>query len=81
MDDKNKRLLKPDEEIMAILNASGVKPDKTIICTCGTGREATNEFIFFKWYLNYPNVKIYEGSFTEWTAHPENPTVTGKNPR
>ena len=81
MDDKNKRLLKPDEEIMAILNAYGVKPDKTIICTCGTGREATNEFIFFKWYLNYPNVKIYEGSFTEWTAYPENPTVTGKTPR
>jgi thiosulfate/3-mercaptopyruvate sulfurtransferase len=81
MDDKNKRLLNPDEEIRAILNANKVKPDKTIICTCGTGREATNEFIFFKWYLNYPNVKIYEGSFTEWTAHPENPTVTGKNPR
>ena len=81
MDNDNKRLLKPDEEISAILDANGVKPDKTIICTCGTGREATNEFIFFKWYLNYTNVKIYEGSFTEWTAHPENPTVTGKHPR
>jgi thiosulfate/3-mercaptopyruvate sulfurtransferase len=81
MDDKNKRLLKPDEEIMAILNVCEVRPDKTIICTCGTGREATNEFIFFKWCLNYPNVKIYEGSFTEWTAYPENPTVTGKTPR
>ncbi|MEN6318866.1 MAG: sulfurtransferase [Syntrophaceae bacterium] len=81
MDDKNKRLLKPDAEIMAILNACEVRPDKTIICTCGTGREATNEFILFKWYLNYPNVKIYEGSFTEWTSYPENPTVTGKIPR
>ena len=81
MDDKNKRLLKPDEEIMAILNVCEVRPDKTIICTCGTGREATNEFIFFTWYLNFPNVKIYEGSFTEWTAYPENLTVTGKNPR
>lgn len=81
MDDKNKRLLKPDEEISAILNANGVSPDKTIICMCGTGREATNEFILFKWYFNYPNVKIYEGSFTEWSSYPENPTVTGKNPR
>jgi len=81
MDDKNKRLLKPDAEIMAILNACEVRPDKTIICTCGTGREATNEFILFKWYLNYPKVKIYEGSFTEWTSYPENPTVTGKSPR
>jgi thiosulfate/3-mercaptopyruvate sulfurtransferase len=81
MDDDNKRLLKPDAEISAILKACGVTPDKTIICTCGTGREATNAFILFRWYLNYPDVKIYEGSFTEWTSYPENPTVTGKNPR
>jgi thiosulfate/3-mercaptopyruvate sulfurtransferase len=81
MTDKNKSLLKPDEEILAILTANNVSPDKNIICTCGTGREATNEFILFKWYFNYPSVKIYEGSFTEWTAYPENLTVTGKNPR
>ena len=81
MNDANKSLLKSDEEISAILKANDVRPEKTIICTCGTGREATNEFILFKWYLNYPSVKIYEGSFTEWTAYPENPTVTGKNPR
>jgi thiosulfate/3-mercaptopyruvate sulfurtransferase len=81
MDEENKRLLKPDEEIQAILEAHGAMPDKTILCSCGTGREATNEFLLFKWYLGYPKVKIYEGSFTEWTSHPENPTVTGSNPR
>jgi 3-mercaptopyruvate sulfurtransferase SseA len=81
MTDKNKSLLKPDEEILAIFTANNVSPNKTIICTCGTGREATNEFILFKWHFDYPSVKIYEGSFTEWTAYPENPTVTGKNPR
>jgi len=81
MDDKNKRLLKSDEEIAAILNAHGVNQDKTVVCTCGTGREATSQFILLKWYLGYPKVKIYEGSFTEWTSYPENPTVTGKNPR
>ncbi|MGQ9721291.1 MAG: sulfurtransferase [Candidatus Jordarchaeum sp.] len=81
MDEKNKRLLKPDKEVQAILKNSGVSPDKTIICSCGTGREATNEFLLLKMYLGYPNVKIYEGSFTEWTSYPENPTVVGKNPR
>lgn len=81
MDDKNKRLLKPDEEIRKILSDHGVTPDKTIICSCGTGREATNEFLLFKFYLAYPKVKHHEGAFTEWTAYPENPTVTGKNPR
>jgi thiosulfate/3-mercaptopyruvate sulfurtransferase len=81
MDEKNKRLLKPDEEIQAILDARGVTRDKVIVCSCGTGREATNEFLLFKWYLGYPKVRIYEGSFTEWSSYGENPTVTGSNPR
>lgn len=81
MDPDNPRLLMGDAKRKEILDKLGITPDKTIICSCGTGREATNEFILFKWYLGYPNVKIYEGSFTEWSSYPENPTVTGKNPR
>lgn len=81
MMEKNRKLLKPDEEIKTILRDHGVRPDKTIIATCGTGREATNQFILYKWYLRYPKVKIYEGGFTEWVSFPENPTVVGKKPR
>jgi thiosulfate/3-mercaptopyruvate sulfurtransferase len=81
MDDKNSKLLKSEFEIKSILNEHNVSPEKTVICSCGTGREATNEFILFKWYFDFPDVKIYEGSFTEWSSYPENPTVTGKNPR
>jgi thiosulfate/3-mercaptopyruvate sulfurtransferase len=80
MDDDNPRLLKSDDEIQGVLNEHGITPEKTVICSCGTGREATNEFLLFKWYLGYPKVKIYEGSFTEWTAHAENSTVTGPEP-
>jgi thiosulfate/3-mercaptopyruvate sulfurtransferase len=81
MDPDNTRLLKPDSEIEQILDKHGVNPDKTVICSCGTGREATNEFLLFKFYLGYPNVKLYEGSFTEWSSYPDNPIVTGPNPR
>ncbi len=77
----NARLLRSDEEIQAVLDEHGIAPHKTVICSCGTGREATNEFILFKWYLGYPRVLIYEGSFTEWSSYPDNPTVLGKNPR
>jgi thiosulfate/3-mercaptopyruvate sulfurtransferase len=80
MDDDNPRLLKSDEEIQAIIDANNITPEKTVICSCGTGREATNEFLLFKWYLGYPKVKIYEGSFTEWTSYAENPTVMGSEP-
>jgi len=81
MSPENSRLLKPGEEIAAIISEKGVTNEKTVICSCGTGREATNEFLLFKFYLRFPNVKIYEGSFTEWTTYPDNPVVTGKNPR
>ncbi|MFX0097023.1 MAG: sulfurtransferase [Candidatus Hodarchaeota archaeon] len=81
MTDRNSRLLKPEDEIKSILRDRGVTPEKTIIATCGTGREATNQFILYKWYLGYPKVKIYEGGFTEWVSFPENPTVTGRSPR
>jgi thiosulfate/3-mercaptopyruvate sulfurtransferase len=81
MTEGNPRLLKSDDEIHAILREHEVTPDKTVICSCGTGREATNEFLLFKWYLGYPKVLLHEGAFTEWTAYPENETVTGPSPR
>jgi len=81
MDPNNTRLLKPDAELHQILDRHHVSPDKTVICSCGTGREATNEFILLKFYLGYPDVKLYEGSFTEWSSYPDNPVVTGPNPR
>jgi len=81
MDETNRRLLKPDTAIQAILSDYDITPAKRIICSCGTGREATNEFILLKWRLAFPDVLIYEGSFTEWSSYPDNPTVTGKSPR
>jgi len=81
MDKDNPTLLRPEEEIRAAIEELNITSDKTVICSCGTGREATNEFILFKWLLGYPKVRLYEGSYTEWTSYPENPTVVGKNPR
>jgi thiosulfate/3-mercaptopyruvate sulfurtransferase len=81
MDDKNSTLLKPEEEIRTILSLCGITPEKTVICSCGTGRSATAIFLVLKYYLGYPDVLMYEGGFTEWSSFPENPVVTGKYPR
>jgi thiosulfate/3-mercaptopyruvate sulfurtransferase len=80
MNPKNRQLLKPMDEIKSLIEEREATPDKKIICYCGTGREATNLFLVFKWYLDYPDVRIYEGSITEWTQRDDNPTVTGPNP-
>ena len=81
MSKDNPKLMKSDEDLKEIVENFDITPDKTILIYCGTGREATNEFLFFKFYLGHEKVRIYEGSFTEWSSHPENPTVVGENPR
>ena len=81
LDPDNPTLLKPEGEIRTILNELGITPEKTIICSCGTGRTAASVFLIIKWYLGYPDVVMYEGGFTEWVSHTENKTVTGKKPR
>ncbi|MDW5562297.1 MAG: sulfurtransferase [Methanomassiliicoccus sp.] len=81
MSPDNTRLLKSKGEIEDRVEQVGATKDKMVICSCGTGREATNEFNLFKWYLGFPRVKLHEGAFTEWTSYPDNATVMGKNPR
>jgi len=81
MSKENPRLLKNDEELRQMIGKFNVTPEKMVLIYCGTGREATNEFLFFKFYLGHERTLIYEGSFTEWSSHPENPTVVGENPR
>ena len=78
---ENSRKLRPHGEIRAAAEAAGATPDRTVVCSCGTGREATNEFLIFRYLLGYPKVRLYEGSFTDWVSRPGNPTVTGPDPR
>jgi thiosulfate/3-mercaptopyruvate sulfurtransferase len=81
MDPDNTTLLKKEDEIRRLLFSAGITPDKTVICSCGTGRTATAVFLVLKYFLGYPDVLIYEAGFTEWSSVPDNPVVTGKDPR
>jgi thiosulfate/3-mercaptopyruvate sulfurtransferase len=81
LDGHNPTLLKQEEEIRAILSSCGITPDKTVICSCGTGRLATAVFLILKYFLGYPDVLMYEAGFTGWSSDPDNPVVTGKRPR
>ena len=80
MDEKNPALLRPEEEIRHILSSCGITPEKTVICSSGTGRSATLVFLILKYFLGYPDVLMYEAGFTEWSSMPDNPVVSGKYP-
>jgi thiosulfate/3-mercaptopyruvate sulfurtransferase len=81
LNDHNPTLLKQEEEIRRILNSCGITPEKTVICSCGTGRSATAVFLILKYFLGYPDVLMYEAGFTGWSSETDNPVVTGKSPR
>ncbi|MCT0208254.1 sulfurtransferase [Synechococcus sp. CS-1332] len=65
---KNPHKLKSVEEIKALLVSRGITPDKEVIVSCSTGREASLQFLTLKHLLKYPKVRIYEGSWTEYSA-------------
>ncbi len=65
---KNAHKLKSLDEIRSLLVRRGVTPDKTVIVSCSTGREASLQYLTLKHLLKYPKVRIYEGSWTEYSA-------------
>lgn len=80
MSQSNALLLRPEHQIQELISEKNINPSQTVVLYCGTGREATCAFIVFKFVMNFPKVKIYEGSFTEWCAYENNESVTGSNP-
>ncbi|MFQ4135694.1 sulfurtransferase [Nodosilinea sp. PGN35] len=76
----NLHQLKPLDEIQALLDRRGITPDDDIVVTCSTGREATLQYVVLKHLLGYPNVRVYEGSWTEYSAQPDLPVATGRDP-
>lgn len=73
---KNPHKLKSVEALRKLFESRGVTPDKTVIVSCSTGREASLQYVVLKHILGYPNVRIYEGSWTEYSAT-DNPVQTG----
>lgn len=65
---KNPHKLKPLSEIRQLLAEKGIKPSDDIIVSCSTGREATLQYVVLKHLLGYPKVRVYEGSWTEYST-------------
>ena len=59
-------VLKPLDEIRHMYEARGITPDKEIIAHCQLGVRAAHTWFLLKHVLGYPNVKNYDGSWSEW---------------
>jgi thiosulfate/3-mercaptopyruvate sulfurtransferase len=54
------------DELKQIYEAKGISPDKEIITYCRIGERSSHTWFVLKYLLGYPNVKNYDGSWTEW---------------
>lgn len=60
------------DNLVAVLNDLGVEKDDEIITTCGWGWAAADQLAVLR-DLGYTNVKLYDGSWTEWVQDPDLP--------
>jgi thiosulfate/3-mercaptopyruvate sulfurtransferase len=57
---------KNPEDLEALYRGKGVTPDKTVIAYCRIGERSSHTWFVLKYLLGYPNVRNYDGSWTEW---------------
>jgi thiosulfate/3-mercaptopyruvate sulfurtransferase len=73
MEPSNLHAFKPVEEMRRIIESTGILASDHVVVYCGTSREATLVFQVMKHVLGYPNVRLYEGSWTEYASKMDMP--------
>ncbi len=57
---------KPHDQLKALYAAAGINGDQPIIAYCRIGERSSHSWFVLKYLLGYPDVKNYDGSWTEW---------------
>jgi thiosulfate/3-mercaptopyruvate sulfurtransferase len=57
---------KPVEELRALYESKGVTRTKAVIAYCRIGERSSHTWFVLNYLLGYPNVRNYDGSWTEW---------------
>jgi thiosulfate/3-mercaptopyruvate sulfurtransferase len=65
-------VFKPATELLRLYQSKGITPDKEIVTHCASGGRAAQTLFTLK-LLGYPHVRIYYGSFADYSQRPEAP--------
>ena len=57
---------KSPEDLMKLYKENGILPEKEVISYCRIGERSSHTWFVLKYLLGYPDVKNYDGSWTEW---------------
>jgi thiosulfate/3-mercaptopyruvate sulfurtransferase len=77
VDDSNTHKLKTLVDMKAVYTSKGIRETDDIIVYCGTSREASLEYFVLKHLLKFPKVRLYEGSWAEYSNHAQLAAETG----
>jgi thiosulfate/3-mercaptopyruvate sulfurtransferase len=64
-------------DLRALYGGAGVTPDKAVITYCRIGERSAHSWFVLSCLLDYPNVRNYDGSWTEWGNLVAAPVATG----
>lgn len=68
----------PQDRLAALYGDARETPDRSVITYCGRGFAASCGLLALK-VLGYEKVRLYDGSWSEWSADPELPTEVSKD--
>jgi len=57
---------KSREELEALYGSKGVKPNAPVFTYCRIGERSSHTWFVLRYLLGYPDVRNYDGSWTEW---------------
>ena len=57
---------KSADDLRSLYGGAGVTPDRPVIAYCRIGERSSHTWFVLKHLLGYPDVKNYDGSWTEW---------------
>lgn len=77
VEENNFHKFKSVDDMRKVFADKGFKETDDIIVYCGTSREASLEYIVLKHILKFPKVRLYEGSWAEYSNHADLPVETG----
>ena len=57
---------KTADDLKALYEGAGITPDRPTIAYCRIGERSSHTWFVLKYLLGYPDVRNYDGSWTEW---------------
>jgi thiosulfate/3-mercaptopyruvate sulfurtransferase len=71
---------KSAEELRTIYGGKGITPDQPVVAYCRIGERSAHTWFVLTQLLGYPDVRNYDGSWTEWGSLVRAPIEKGAGP-